>query len=103
MMGMEGAFLEEVGAVPKADTLRRKEVQLNTRMHFTQRRCAPRACLQDLFVACFGRVCGASKAAWQVAMLASILRHAMQVGHSRIINLSSGQHMGCWVLPGAVM
>ena len=40
MMGMEGAFLEEVGAVPKADTLRRKEVQLNTRMHFTQRRCA---------------------------------------------------------------
>ena len=91
MMGMEGAFLEEVGAVPKADTLRRKEVQLNTRMHFTQRRCAPRACLQDLF----GRVCGASK----VAMLASMLRHAMQVGHSRIINLSSGQHMGC----GAVM
>ena len=43
MMGMEGAFLEEVGAVPKADTLRRKEVQLNTRMHFTQRRCAARA------------------------------------------------------------
>ena len=45
MMGMEGAFLEEVGAVPKADTLRRKEVQLNTRMHFTQRRCVPHACL----------------------------------------------------------
>ncbi len=39
-MGMEGAFLEEVGAVPKADTLRRREVQLNTRMHYTQRRCA---------------------------------------------------------------
>ena len=39
MMGSEGPFLEEVGAVPKAETLRKKEVQLNTRINYTQRRC----------------------------------------------------------------
>ena len=39
-MGLEGGFLEEVGAVPRADALRKREVQLNTRMHYTQRRCA---------------------------------------------------------------
>ena len=38
MMNMEGAFLEEVGAVTKAENLRKKEIQLNTRMHYTQRR-----------------------------------------------------------------
>lgn len=40
MMNMDGEFLEEVGAVTKAAGLRKKEVQLNTRMHYTQRRCA---------------------------------------------------------------
>lgn len=39
MMNMEGEFLEEVGTVTKAAVLRKKEVQLNTRMHYTQRRC----------------------------------------------------------------
>ncbi|KAK9917111.1 hypothetical protein WJX75_001006 [Coccomyxa subellipsoidea] len=38
MMNMDGEFLEEVGAVTKAAGLRKKEVQLNTRMHYTQRR-----------------------------------------------------------------
>ncbi|BDA48856.1 THO complex subunit 2 [Coccomyxa sp. Obi] len=38
MMNMDGAFLEEVGAVTKAENLRKKEIQLNTRMHYTQRR-----------------------------------------------------------------
>ncbi len=40
MMNLDGEFLEEVGAVTKAANLRKKEVQLNTRMHYTQRRCA---------------------------------------------------------------
>lgn len=40
MMNMDGAFLEEVGAVTKAENLRKKEIQLNTRMHYTQRRYA---------------------------------------------------------------
>jgi len=38
MMNMDGEFLEEVGAVTKAQNLRKKEVQMNTRMHYTQRR-----------------------------------------------------------------
>ena len=29
--------------MPRADALRKREVQLNTRMHYTQRRCAARA------------------------------------------------------------
>ena len=39
MLNLEGPFLEEVGAVTSKDALRKKEVQLNTRMHYTQQRC----------------------------------------------------------------
>lgn len=40
IMNADRFFLEEVGSVTKADTLRKREVQVNTRMHYAQRRCA---------------------------------------------------------------
>jgi hypothetical protein len=40
MLNLDGPFLEEVGAVTSREALRKKEVQLNTRMHYTQHRCA---------------------------------------------------------------
>ena len=33
-------FLEEVGTITKAEVLRKKEVQINTRIHYAQKRCA---------------------------------------------------------------
>ena len=38
IMNADRFFLEEVGAVPKADNLRKREIQVNTRMHYAQRR-----------------------------------------------------------------
>ena len=42
-MNADRFFLEEVGAVTRADLLRKKEVQINTRIHYAQRRCAHHA------------------------------------------------------------
>ena len=42
-------FLEEVGTITKAEVLRKKEVQINTRIHYAQKRCAEHeipACLR---------------------------------------------------------
>lgn len=60
MMNLDGEFLEEVGAVTKAANLRKKEVQLNTRMHYTQRRCAHMPAPADtsvLIAAHLGLIC----------------------------------------------
>ena len=43
VMNADRFFLEEVGAVTRADLLRKKEVQINTRIHYAQRRCAHHA------------------------------------------------------------
>lgn len=49
VMNGDRFFLEEVGTITKAEVLRRKEVQINTRMHYAQKRCAEHdipACLR---------------------------------------------------------
>ena len=38
IMNADRFFLEEVGAVTKADNLRKREIQVNTRMFYAQRR-----------------------------------------------------------------
>ncbi len=38
VMNADRFFLEEVGAITKAETLRKREVQVNTRIHYAQRR-----------------------------------------------------------------
>lgn len=43
VMNADRFFLEEVGAITRADHLKKKEVQINTRIHYTQRRCARHA------------------------------------------------------------
>ena len=39
-MNADRFFLEEVGTITKADNLRKREVQVNTRIHYAQRRWA---------------------------------------------------------------
>ena len=48
VMNADRFFLEEVGAITRADTLRKKEVQINTRIHYAQRRCARHAAWHTL-------------------------------------------------------